>query len=242
MNYAKIYGKLVSYAKSQNRVKKPMDGLDRHHIFPKSLGGTNDPNNIVFFTGREHYLAHKLLVRMYSGDKKKKMIYALWWMSKTKRSGAFSNTAKITSRDYEYARKLFVEANVNNDPKRKERVRKNRLAGIYKYDSVSMGQTLSKTLNKMSIEEKRQRMLNSTMKADHEERGKAIRRGKASTIEVINYDNSKQTLFSDQVESVLGLTWPQVKYRVNAHNGLLIDGRKITMLKKYTGGNKWKNK
>jgi len=61
----------------------------------------------VFFTGREHYLAHKLLVRMYSGDKKKKMIYALWWMSKTKRSGAFLNTAKISSRDYEYAREII---------------------------------------------------------------------------------------------------------------------------------------
>jgi len=42
MNYAKIYEKLVSYVKSQNRVKVPLDGLESI-IYLKSLGGTNGP-------------------------------------------------------------------------------------------------------------------------------------------------------------------------------------------------------
>jgi len=83
---------------------------------------------------REHYLAHKLLVKIYEGDDRKKMIYALWWMSKTKSCDKYSNKSKITSRDYEYARKLFVESNLNNDPFAKERFRKNHQNGIYKYD------------------------------------------------------------------------------------------------------------
>jgi len=242
MNYSNIYNKLVAQAKSQNRVKIPNDGYDKHHILPESLGGSNDPSNIVLLTGREHYLAHKLLVRMYSGEEKKKMVYALWWMSKTKINSIFSNKTRITSRDYEYARKLFIMSNPNRDPNRKEKFRKKRIAGLYNYDDISMGKTLSRTLNSMSPEEKKNRMLNSTMTADPIARANAIRRGKASTIEIINEDGTTETIFSDQVNEKLNLTWPQVKYRISTHNGLLLDGRIVKLINKYTGGNKWKKK
>lgn len=240
MNYVNIYEKIVARAISQNRVKKPYDGFDRHHILPKSLGGTDDHNNIVLLTAKEHYLAHKLLVRIHSGDSKKKMIYALWWMSKTKMING--NKTIVSSRDYEQARKLFIEANVNNDPIRKEKWKKNREAGIYKYDNAQAGRALSEVLNKLSSEEKRQRMINSTMTCDHEARRRAISRGKASIIQITNMDNSTEIIFSDETQSILNLTWPQIKYRVKNHNGLLLDGRQVTILKKYTGGNKWKNK
>jgi len=60
-------------------------------------------------------------------------------------------------------------------------------------------------------------MLNSTMKADHEERCKAIRRGKASTIEVINYDNSKTDTFFGSGRVSAGLNpASEVKYRVTS--------------------------
>lgn len=179
---------------------------------------------------------------MYSGEDKKKMIYALWWMSKTKTINNFSNKARVTSRDYEYARSMFISANVNNDSIKKEKFRKNRAEGLYKYDDVSMGKTLSKTLSNLSSEEKKARMLKSTMIADHIARGIAIRRGKASTIEILNLDGSKETIFSDQVNERLNLTWPQIKYRISAHNGLLLDGRIVKLINKYTGGNKWKKK
>lgn len=242
MNYFNIYHKLVTRALSQNRIKKPNDGFDSHHILPKSLGGSNESTNKVLLTGREHYIAHKLLVRMYSGEDKKKMAYALWWMSKTKTVGNFSNKARVTSRDYEYARNMFVAANVNNDPIRKEKFRKNRAEGLYKYDDASMGKTLSKTLSNLSSEEKKARMLKSTMTADHIARGIAIRRGKASIIKIINLDGTSNVIFSDQVNELLNLTWPQVKYRISAHNGLLLDGRIVKLINKYTGGNKWKKK
>lgn len=206
------------------------------------MGGSNDKNNIVLLTGREHYLAHKLLVKMYTGEDKKKMVYALWWMTKTKSKGLFSNKTRITARDYAYARKLFVEANVNNDPKRKEKFKRNRAAGLYKYDNVKMGKTLSNTLNLLTPDQKRERMIKSTMTADHQARGQAIRRGKASSIEIEYLNGEITSIFSYQTMEYLGLTWPQVKYRIDAHNGLLKDGKRVKMIKKYTGGNKWKNK
>lgn len=243
MNYRSIYYNLIAKALTQGRIKKTNDGLDRHHIIPKSLGGCNDISNLVLLAGREHYLAHKLLVRMHVGADRKKMIYALWWMTKTKGAGKHSNKTRITSRDYEYSRKLFIEAItiMNNDPVRKENYRKNRAAGIYKYDNASMGRSLSETLAKLSVEEKKIRMLNSTMRADQEARILAIRRGKASTIEVTYLDGITETMFSDQVMDRLNLSWSQIKYRLTAHNGVLLDGKIVKLVNKYTGGNKWKN-
>ena len=124
MNYQYIYNNLINNALTMGRAKKTNDGLDRHHIIPKSLGGSNDKSNLVLLTGKEHYLAHKLLVKMHIGADRKKMIYALWWMSKTKITGKHSNKTRITSRDYEHSRKLFIESNVNGDPIRKEKFKK----------------------------------------------------------------------------------------------------------------------
>lgn len=49
---------------------------EKHHILPKSLGGGNY-NNIVIFTFREHYIAHLLLTKFTKGKNKSKMCFAL---------------------------------------------------------------------------------------------------------------------------------------------------------------------
>lgn len=232
----------MELAISQKRIKTANDCLNRHHIVPRSLGGDNSIENIVLLTAREHYIAHKLLVRIHVGENRKKMIYALWWMSKTISKNTHSNITRITSRDYETARKMFIEANVNDDPVRKERFRKNHKAGKYKYDYEKVARTMKDTLANLSSSEMQTRMLNSALTADPIARANAIKRGKASTLKIINIDGTSEIIFSDQVSAILNVSWPQVKYRVSAHNGFLLDGRQVIILKKYTGGNKWKNK
>ena len=63
MNYYKIYLDLVNEARNQKISDSTY--VERHHIIPKSLGGTNDAFNLVKFTGRQHYVAHELLVMNY---------------------------------------------------------------------------------------------------------------------------------------------------------------------------------
>lgn len=76
MNYYKIYDSLMSSRQTLNR-KSNKDGmLERHHILPKSLGGTNDKNNLVYLTPREHFIAHLLLTKIHGGKDKAKMIFA----------------------------------------------------------------------------------------------------------------------------------------------------------------------
>lgn len=56
---------------------------EKHHIIPKSLGGSNSPENLAILTAKEHYIVHLLLPHMVlDSTHKKKMWAALRCMSK----------------------------------------------------------------------------------------------------------------------------------------------------------------
>lgn len=61
MDYEKHYNMLVERGKS-----RPVTGyVEKHHVVPKCMGGSDDADNLVSLTPEEHYLAHLLLVKMY---------------------------------------------------------------------------------------------------------------------------------------------------------------------------------
>lgn len=68
MNYKLHYEALIH---KHGLVKRPIEaiGFERHHILPKSLGGDNSVNNLVYLTGRQHLLAHWLLYKIHKGVK-----------------------------------------------------------------------------------------------------------------------------------------------------------------------------
>ena len=96
--YLKWYYIIIERAR--NRViEKP---YEKHHIIPKSLGGTNDLSNIVNLTPREHLIAHLLLVKFTQGLNRNKMWFAVNLM-------ANCNGVKINSRLYEVVKKEYSE-------------------------------------------------------------------------------------------------------------------------------------
>ncbi|MCG7944843.1 MAG: HNH endonuclease [Candidatus Thiodiazotropha taylori] len=56
----------------KSRTPPPSTYTETHHIIPKSLGGSDHPNNLIKLTPKEHYIAHRLLAKIHKG----KMIYA----------------------------------------------------------------------------------------------------------------------------------------------------------------------
>lgn len=72
MNYEKMYNMFI-----QNRMlRSDRDGyVEEHHIVPRSMGGTDDPDNLIWLTARDHYFAHRLLAK-FAGPKMK---IALTW-------------------------------------------------------------------------------------------------------------------------------------------------------------------
>ncbi len=79
MDYLKIYNSLIQ-KRQDTPIVKGESYSERHHIIPKSMGGTNKKENIVRLTAREHYIAHWLLFRIY---RNKQMTYAFRVMNQT---------------------------------------------------------------------------------------------------------------------------------------------------------------
>ena len=232
MDYQKIYDRIVNNAKLLDG--KRSDIVERHHILPKSLGGSNDPENIVKLTLREHFIAHTLLVRIYQNDpiSYKKMTYALWRMVIT----SDPVDRKISNRAFCYSRTKFIENNPMTDPVRKAQFIENRKAGVYKYNDELMGKTLSKTLLSMTKEAMQERMKKSVLSCDQVKKGRNISRGKASKLVMESPVGDTIEFWSyDDVLSITGYTFAQVRYRINRHNGLLPNGNIVTYIHRYTG-------
>lgn len=102
--YTQIYYSIIARSKSRT-----LQGyVERHHIIPKSLGGNNSVDNIAVLTAREHYICHRLLVKMTTSVAKQKMSYALHRITNKKSS------VRITARTYQILReqhsKMMSEA------------------------------------------------------------------------------------------------------------------------------------
>src|SRR6056297_620137 len=75
--YTKWYFDLIENCHNQN-----IKGYkEKHHIIPRSIGGSDGKDNLVDMTARQHFIAHLLLSKMciYPSNKKS-MSYALWNM------------------------------------------------------------------------------------------------------------------------------------------------------------------
>jgi len=97
--YTRWYNQITQRARG--RITE--DYTETHHIQPRSLGGTDDIDNLVELTAREHFICHWLLTKMYTGEARSKMINALYIMQGKNRYQERYLT-KITSRVYESLR------------------------------------------------------------------------------------------------------------------------------------------
>ncbi len=101
--YRRWYAELMARA-----VNRKLEGYcERHHALPRSMGGGNEPTNIVQLTYREHFLAHWLLPKFTRGRDQKKMLHALNRMTHAHRS---KRKIVISGWQYEVARRAAREA------------------------------------------------------------------------------------------------------------------------------------
>ena len=97
MDYRKHYDTLVERAKI--RIYDKEDYIERHHIVPKCMGGTDNSDNLVNLYAREHFVAHQLLVKLY--PEINGLVYALVKMS----AGKGFHRGRSNNKLYEWIKK-----------------------------------------------------------------------------------------------------------------------------------------
>ena len=83
---------------------------EKHHIIPKCIGGTNDEDNLIDLFAKEHFIAHKLLVK--ENPDNDKLVYA-WAMM------AFAKSDNQSR--YELSPEEYEEAKIALSNARKEK-------------------------------------------------------------------------------------------------------------------------
>lgn len=118
MNYKKIYDRLIT--KSLSRLTKPTPS-ELHHIIPKCIEGTDYADNLVHLSPREHFLAHKLLSKIYIENNK--LLFAVEMMSVSSKN-TLGRDFKLSSKEYEklsIAKSKFMS---ENNPMKNEYIAK----------------------------------------------------------------------------------------------------------------------
>ena len=106
MTYSVLYYAIINKHGSIDKPKSMY--TERHHIVPKSLGGSNDAGNLIYITARVHYICHKLLCKIYPNNAA--LRFAFWAMC-NQLSGDVQRKYKVSSIDYDKAKKAFAGVN-----------------------------------------------------------------------------------------------------------------------------------
>lgn len=94
-HYLNRYLKFIDALKNQS-----IDGYsEKHHIIPKSMGGTDAKDNLISLTGRQHYIAHWMLWKALGGIAGR----SFFMMSN------FGKYGKVNSKTYGLARADYSE-------------------------------------------------------------------------------------------------------------------------------------
>lgn len=103
--YTKWYYSIISSSKA-NPAKDVY--TERHHIIPRSLGGSDDEDNLVDLTAKQHFICHLLLTKMFEVGSFEyyKMIHAFCMMD-----WCYGNSkmSRYTSKVYEAQRREYSE-------------------------------------------------------------------------------------------------------------------------------------
>jgi hypothetical protein len=181
MNYTKLYKKLIHKAKERDMV----DGYTEiHHIIPKSEGGSNDKDNLVVLTGREHFIAHKILWMETPTNYSRAATYHMMSNHRGIKWGA----------TYEEVRKVFTG---ENHPLRQEKNRIKQLESVMgKPKSDEHKKKISQALKGRVRTEEHIANLKAALPDTHGENNANYGKGKVVIIDGVEYINLRAAVKS----------------------------------------------
>lgn len=107
--YTKWYYAIINNAQT----RQPIKGYGEvHHIVPRSMKGSDEPDNLVKLTAKEHFVTHHLLTKMTTGKANHKMWTAFHFMVYTKNNKASYNKIIITARLYDQLKREIQKVKI----------------------------------------------------------------------------------------------------------------------------------
>lgn len=148
--YTTWYNNIITKAKQ--RVNQT-GYTEKHHIVPRSLGGSNESSNVVRLTAKEHFVCHRLLVKMTTGNNKRKMSNAIWAMAHLKNPWQ-SQRYKISSNIYASIRREYKRSPESIEKMRQKLIGK-KMPPRTKEHSAKLGRYIRTEDHKRQISEAR---------------------------------------------------------------------------------------
>lgn len=154
MNYQKHYDNLMKTRKAYCSFGN-LEYWEKHHIVPKCMNGSNDENNLVLLTAREHYIAHWLLWKIYNNKLLAKAFFSMS-MQKDKR--------RLSSKQFERIKKIESQRKTGL-PLSEETKKKIAAFNIGKKRSVEAKKRMSEAAkNKPPVTEETKRKMSDSRK------------------------------------------------------------------------------
>lgn len=111
--YKKWYYNIIS--KAHNRITTGY--TETHHIVPRSLGGTDIPENLIQLTAREHFICHILLTKFTTGRDRIKMVRAAIMMkSSNEKQRRYFNSRLYEAVRIEFSKQQSLAMKGENNP------------------------------------------------------------------------------------------------------------------------------
>lgn len=166
MDYKKTYETIIDKAKNLSQEREQLKRnkqlyFEKHHIIPKCIGGTNNTDNLVLLTAREHFICHKLLCEIHKDNNK--LIYALWRMG-----SGHPKRYKVGNREYEKlkTRMALATSQIQTNIKRSEEWKRKQSEAKKGRISVYKGQTYEKRYGKNKAEKIKRKIANNKLRAE----------------------------------------------------------------------------
>ena len=110
--YTRWYYNIIEQSKLRNHstkksAKESLGYVEKHHIIPKCIGGSDESSNLAYLTAKEHFVCHHLLTKMFDDvDISRKMRFAL---NKMSHKSDNQSRLKITAKLFDKIRRDFAK-------------------------------------------------------------------------------------------------------------------------------------
>ena len=199
---------------------------ERHHIKPKSCGGTNDECNLIDLYAREHFIAHQLLARENPDNDKLQYAYsAMAFMS-----NEYEERCELTPEEYEEARTTFSSmlkkryADKENHPSYGTHIseeRKRIISEANKGNKYCVGRILSEETRRKISEANRNKGEETRRKQSASQKGRQAGAKNSRARKIVRL--SDQKIFDCILDAAndLGVTRASISWRVAEKRGYL---------------------